>query len=148
LIELDFTFVVFVFSFIAFVFAMKFVFFDPVKNVIKKREAFIDNALEESKKALDKIGSANALENPLEILRSAKIKATEITSIAITEANQEKEVVVKKEVDELSSKKDFEICDLEKQQNEILSNMDKYVNELSNDAVNKLIAELNIPARA
>ncbi len=148
MIELDFTFVVFVFSFIAFVFAMKFVFFDPVKNVIKKREAFIDNALEESKKALDKIGSANALENPLEILRSAKIKATEITSIAITEANQEKEVVVKKEVDELSSKKDFEICDLEKQQNEILSNMDKYVNELSNDAVNKLIAELNIPARA
>jgi F-type H+-transporting ATPase subunit b len=148
LIELDFTFVVFVFSFIAFVFAMKFVFFDPVKNVIKKREAFIDNALEESKKALDKIGSANALENPLEILRSAKIKATEITSIAITEANQEKEVVVKKEVDELSSKKDFEICDLEKQQNEILSNMDKYVNELSNDAVNKLIAELNVPARA
>lgn len=148
MIELDFTFVVFVFSFIAFVFAMKFVFFDPVKNVIKKREAFIDNALEESKKALDKIGSANALENPLEILRSAKIKATEITSIAITEANQEKEVVVKKEVDELSSKKDFEICDLEKQQNEILSNMDKYVNELSNDAVNKLIAELNVPARA
>ena len=56
MIELDFTFVVFVFSFIAFVFAMKFVFFDPVKNVIKKREAFIDNALEESKKALDKIG--------------------------------------------------------------------------------------------
>lgn len=148
MIELDFTFVVFVFSFIAFVFAMKFVFFDPVKNVIKKREAFIDNALEESKKALDKIGSANALENPLEILRSAKIKATEITSIAITEANQEKEVVVKKEVDELCSKKDFEICDLEKQQNEILSNMDKYVNELSNDAVNKLIAELNVPARA
>jgi F-type H+-transporting ATPase subunit b len=148
LIELDFTFVVFVFSFIAFVFAMKLVFFDPVKMVIKKREAFINNALEETKNALDKIGSANELENPLDILRSAKIKATEVTSKAITEANQEKEVVVKKEVDDLSSKKDFELCDLEKQQNEILSNMDKYVNELSNDAVNKLIAELNIPARA
>ena len=149
MVEINFTFVLFTASFIAFILLMKLAFFDPVRNVIQERESAIEKDLEESKLAIADIAKADSGDSsPTQILKEAKLKSHQIVSDVMNEANKERLEMVNKELKSLKANTDNTILGLEKEQNEILKNLDSYVSELSKEALDKLMAELDAHATA
>ncbi len=149
MVDINFTFVLFTASFMAFVLLMKLVFFDPVKSVIQKRESIIEKNLEESKAAISNIKSADSGDSsPSQILKEAKLKSHQIVSELMNQANKERLEMVNKELKDLKTNTEKAILGLEKEQNAILKNLDSYVSELSKEALDKLMAELDAHATA
>lgn len=148
MLTLDFTLVIFTASFILFVIVMKLAFFDPIKKVINAREKSIEENLAESKAALNKLGSSQQSENPATIIRESKLKAQEIVSKVVNESSQERQEMVNRELRDIKANSETSIIELQKEERNILKNLDSYVEELSKNAIDKLMSELGAHATA
>ena len=131
-----------------FVILMKLAFFDPVKNTILKREDKIKDDLEKSQAAVAEVVSTSTESNPADILRTAKLEAQDIINAAVAQTNKEKQLMVIEELKETKEQTQASMISLEKEQREILANLDAYVADLSKEAVDKLLAEIGAHATA
>ena len=127
---------------------MKLAFFDPVKNTILKREDKIKDDLEKSQAAVAEVASTSTESNPADILRTAKLEAQDIINEAVSQTNKEKQLMVIEELKETKEQTQASMISLEKEQREILANLDAYVADLSKEAVDKLLAEIGAHATA
>lgn len=148
MVELNFTFVVFMASFILFLIVMKLAFFDPIKNIIQDREKAIEADLAESKAALEQVGKSAEKENPANIIRKSKLEAQEIIGKAVSESNKERQEMVNRELKDIQANAENGVIQLEKEKRAILTNLDSYVSELSKEALDKLMSELDAHATA
>lgn len=148
MVELNFTFVVFTASFILFLIVMKLAFFDPVKNIIQAREAAIAADLAESKAALSKVGESSEKENPANIIRKSRLEAQEIIGKAVTESNKERQMMVNRDLKDIQANAESSVIQLTKEEREILKNLDQHVDELTKEALDKLMSELGAHATA
>ena len=131
-----------------FVILMKLAFFDPVKNTILKREDKIKDDLEKSQAAVAEVVSTSTESNPADILRTAKLEAQDIINAAVSQTNKERQAMVIEELKETKEQTQASMISLEKEQREILANLDAYVADLSKEAVDKLLAEIGAHATA
>ena len=135
-------------SFILFLIVMKLAFFDPIKNIIQTREKAIAANLSKSHIALGKFGESAENENPVHIIRRARLEAQEIISKAVSESNKERQEMVNRELKNIKNNTGKGVIELEKETRGILMNLDEHVAQLSKEALNKLMSELNAHATA
>ena len=90
--EFNATFIIALFSFVTFVFIMNRILYEPINNIIQKRNNFIDENLKDAKFNQDKKNSI--LKDRLNILNSAREEIKEeIKSKKILEDKQKEEEI-------------------------------------------------------
>ena len=142
MVELNFTFVIFTISFIVFIGLMKLVFFDSVKEVIERRESFIEKNIQASKEAQKKIEDQIAESDASSILTKARQDAQKVLGQAIEEANKKRSKIVG---DAIIVNKDLisrNILILEKEEKEISKNLSTYIKDISETAIDQLMSEI------
>lgn len=139
MIAVDFTLVLFLFSFIVFLFLLDLFFFKPVAASIKARESGIDM----QKGDLDSIHSEIA--QKIELLEldktviEAKHKANSIVAKARSEANKEKQILVIDSSNDMSVRVEEMIDAIEDDTDEIFKSSDKFISNLTNSIHSRLL---------
>lgn len=121
---------------------MKLVFFDPLRRVINARESFIEKNIKDSKKVQNKIEEQIANSNASSILASAREEAQKILSKAIDEASKRKDQLVSDAVKSNKNSISSNFIALEREEKDIAKNFSKYVEEISNAAIDQLMSEI------
>ncbi|NQY80424.1 MAG: hypothetical protein HRT47_08940 [Candidatus Caenarcaniphilales bacterium] len=139
MIAVDFTLVLFLFSFIVFLFLLDLFFFKPVASSLEARESGID----QQKGDLDSIHSdiAKKIEH-LEAdttLIEAKQKANSIVAQARNEANKEKQDLVAKSSNDMSIRVEEMVNAIEDDTDEIFKSADKFISNLTNSIQSRLL---------
>lgn len=148
MVSIDFTAAVFAVSFVAFMFLLKFVFFDKLAALIKQREDFIKDKLQASKKAQEKIQTEIQNQNPKELLAQAKTSSSHIVQEAINLANKDKDKLVNTAKDEFNSKLESSLKSLKQEEAKLRNEINSIVSELINITIDKLISELKSKEKA
>lgn len=142
MVELNFTFVYFAASFLAFVLLMKIFFFDRVANVINKREDLIKHNLEASQLSSKQMEEQLAVASSSSILKTARDEAQSIINSANSQAGASKSRIVEQAKQELSETFQKSLTQMESEKNQVLAEMDTIVNEISLAMTSKLIEEM------
>jgi F-type H+-transporting ATPase subunit b len=142
MVELNFTFVYFAVSFLAFVVLMKAFFFDRIANVINKREDIIKHNLETSQIKSKQMEEHLAIASSSSILKSAKDEAQTIINTASSEANAQKTILLEQAKLDLSINYQNSLKQMEEEKNQVLLEMDSIVNEISLAMTTKLLEEI------
>lgn len=143
MVDINFTFVLFTASFIIFMIAMKLAFFDPVGSVVKGREAEIEENLQASKESMEKVsGPGSDLDKATEILTKARQESQKIISDAVNKANNERNAQVEKALEDINSKLNENVQALQREEKDLLANLDNQVEEIAELAVKKIYTEL------
>jgi len=141
-VELNFTFVYFAGSFLAFILLMKIFFFDRVANVINKREDLIKHNLEASQLSSKQMEEQLAVASSSSILKTARDEAQSIINSANSQAGASKSRIVDQAKQELSETFQKSLSQMESEKNQVLAEMDSIVNEISLAMTSKLIEEM------
>jgi len=141
-VELNFTFVYFAGSFLAFILLMKIFFFDRVANVINKREDLIKHNLEASQLSSKQMEEQLAVASSSSILKTARDEAQSIINSANSQAGANKSRIVDQAKQELSETFQKSLSQMESEKNQVLAEMDSIVNEISLAMTSKLIEEM------
>jgi len=147
LVELNFTFVVFTFSFIIFLGLMKLFFFDPVQRVIAVRHQRIKEQLEASQKASNQIHREVETNDSLSILNQARQEAHKIMAASLESAGAESEKLIKLAVKEIEEKSAANIQSLEAEKDRLKGSLSQYVKEVADLALSKVFNELGSKER-
>ncbi len=142
MVELNFTFVYFAGSFLAFILLMKIFFFDRVANVINKREDLIKHNLEASQLSSKQMEEQLAVASSSSILRTARDEAQSIINSANSQAGASKSRIVDQAKQELSETFQKSLSQMESEKNQVLAEMDSIVNEITLAMTSKLIEEM------
>jgi len=142
-VELNFTFVYFAVSFLAFVLLMKIFFFDRVASVINKRDEIIKQNLDSSQLTSKQMEEQLATASSSSILKTARDEALSILNLANNEAGSQRNRILDQAKVELSENYQNSINQMELEKNQVLAEMDNMVNEISKVMTDKLIEELN-----
>jgi len=142
-VELNFTFVYFAVSFLAFVLLMKIFFFDRVASVINKRDEIIKQNLDSSQLTSKQMEEQLATASSSSILKTARNEALSIINLANNEAGSQRNRILDQAKVELSENYQNSIKQMELEKNQVLAEMDNMVNEISKVMTDKLIEELN-----
>ena len=142
MVELNFTFVYFAGSFLAFILLMKIFFFDRVANVINKREDLIKHNLEASQLSSKQMEEQLAVASSSSILKTARDEAQSIINSANSQAGASKSRIVDQAKQELSETFQKSLSQMESEKNQVLAEMDSIVNEISLAMTSKLIEEM------
>ena len=142
MVELNFTFVYFAGSFLAFILLMKIFFFDRVANVINKREDLIKHNLEASQLSSKQMEEQLAVASSSSILKTARDEAQSIINSANSQAGANKSRIVDQAKQELSETFQKSLSQMESEKNQVLAEMDSIVNEISLAMTSKLIEEM------
>ena len=143
MVELNFTFVYFAVSFLAFVLLMKIFFFDRVASVINKRDEIIKQNLDSSQLTSKQMEEQLATASSSSILKTARNEALSIINLANNEAGSQRNRILDQAKVELSENYQNSIKQMELEKNQVLAEMDNMVNEISKVMTDKLIEELN-----
>jgi F-type H+-transporting ATPase subunit b len=141
-VELNFTFVYFAASFLAFVLLMKIFFFDRVANVINKREDLIKHNLEASQLSSKQMEEQLAVASSSSILKAARDEAQSIINSANSEAGVNRTKIIDQAKHELSDNFQKSLSQMETEKNQVLAEMDSIVNEISSTMTSKLMEEI------
>jgi len=141
-VELNFTFVYFAVSFLAFVLLMKIFFFDRVADVINKRDEIIKQNLDSSQLTSKKMEEQLAVASSSSILKTAKDEAQSIINSANSEAGLQKVKLLENAKSELSQNYQNSLKQMNEEKNQVLAEMDNIVSEISLVMTNKLIEEI------
>ena len=142
MVELNFTFLYFAGSFLAFILLMKIFFFDRVANVINKREDLIKHNLEASQLSSKQMEEQLAVASSSSILKTARDEAQSIINSANSQAGASKSRIVEQAKQELSETFQKSLSQMESEKNQVLAEMDSIVNEISLAMTSKLIEEM------
>lgn len=142
MVELNFTFVYFAVSFLAFVLLMKIFFFDRVADVINKRDEIIKQNLDSSQLTSKKMEEQLAVASSSSILKTAKDEAQSIINSANSEAGLQKVKLLENAKSELSQNYQNSLKQMNEEKNQVLAEMDNIVSEISLVMTNKLIEEI------
>jgi F-type H+-transporting ATPase subunit b len=142
-VELNFTFVYFAVSFLAFVLLMKIFFFDRVASVINKRDEIIKQNLDSSQLTSKQMEEQLATASSSSILKTARDEALSIINLANNEAGSQRNRILDQAKVELSENYQNSIKQMELEKNQVLAEMDNMVNEISKVMTDKLIEELS-----
>ncbi len=143
MVELNFTFVYFAVSFLAFVLLMKIFFFDRVASVINKRDEIIKQNLDSSQLTSKQMEEQLATASSSSILKTARDEALSIINLANNEAGSQRNRILDQAKVELSENYQNSIKQMELEKNQVLAEMDNMVNEISKVMTDKLIEELS-----
>ena len=143
MVELNFTFVYFAVSFLAFVLLMKIFFFDRVASVINKRDEIIKQNLDSSQLTSKQMEEQLATASSSSILKTARNEALSILNLANNEAGSQRNRILDQAKVELSENYQNSIKQMELEKNQVLAEMDNMVNEISKVMTDKLIEELS-----
>jgi len=141
-VELNFTFVYFAASFLAFVLLMKIFFFDRVANVINKREDLIKHNLEASQLSSKQMEEQLAVASSSSILKAARDEAQSIINSANSEAGVNRTKIIDQAKHELFDNYQKSLSQMETEKNQVLAEMDSIVNEISLTMTSKLMEEI------
>ena len=140
MIAVDFTLVIFLFSFIVFLFLLDLFFFKPVSASLEARESGID----QQKGDLDSIHGditdrIKELEADTTIIE-AKQKASSIVAKARTEAVQEKQAIIAKSSNDMSIRVEEMVNAIEDDREQIFKSADKFISSLKDAMQSRLDA--------
>lgn len=157
MIEFNATFLVAMLSFVVFIFIMNAIFYNPILNIIRKREEYINSNYNEAKANADKATELNSVCN--DKLQDTKIqcrlKIKDIVEAAQNDSNKkthsareyskskiqsEKELLLQKEENLKDTVKATVVKDLASSITaKLLGNSTKPVNDVNYDIVNKVM---------
>ncbi len=140
MISVDFTSLVFLFSFIAFIFLLDLLFFKPVLSNLKEREGKSAGAKSDLDELQSRIANRFKLLESDQTISEAKLKANSILVEARVKAGQMKESLVQKSAQELSIKVEEMLNAVEHDKEEVISSASTYVDQLSSALTEKLNA--------
>ena len=89
--------------------------------------------------------------DPIKKVINAREKSIEenlAESKAVNESSQERQEMVNRELRDIKANSETSIIELQKEERNILKNLDSYVEELSKNAIDKLMSELGAHATA
>ena len=140
MISVDFTSLVFLFSFIAFIFLLDFLFFKPVLSNLKEREGRSAGARSDLDDLQSQIATKFRLLESDQTIAEAKLKANSMLVEARVKAGQMKESLVQKSAQELSIKVEEMLNAVEHDKEEVIGSASVYVDQLSLSLAEKLNA--------
>jgi F-type H+-transporting ATPase subunit b len=121
---------------------MKAFFFDRIASVINKRENLINQNLEASQLTSKQMEEQLAVASSSSILRNAKDEAQSIINTASSEAGSQKTKILDQAKLDLSINYQNSLKQMEEEKNQVLSEMDSIVNEISLAMTTKLLEEI------
>lgn len=131
MISVDFTSVIFLLSFLVFLFLLDLFFFKPVAASLKARESGVDQQKEDLDTIHDDIEARiSELENDKTII-GAKQEANSIVAKARNEANKEKQKLVEKSSNDMSIRVEEMLNAVEDDREEIFRSSEKYISKLT-----------------
>ena len=125
--EFNATFIVAFVSFIVFVIVMNKILYEPINNIVVKREKLIDENYSLAKKNQEK--SKAILDDRLDKINNAKSRVREETAVALDKAKEEQKTAQNNAKTESKDKIDKSIDELNQEKQEA-------VNVLKNDVIN------------
>ena len=148
MVELNFTFVYFAVSFIFFILLMKIIFFDKVAEVINNRDQLIDQNLKASQLTSKQMEEQLAISSSSSILKTARDEAQSIINFANNQADTVKSRVLQEAKNDISQRYEHSLRTMEFEKNQVLSEIDSIVSEISSAMTSKLLEELSTGKKA
>lgn len=142
MIELNFTFWVFLASFVVFIAGMKLIFFDPLHSLVNARETFIQDLVRSSAALRQSIEEQLQDNTSKSIIEEAKKNAQLIFAKANLEANQIRDQKISCAL--LKIKENFKntVHDFEQEASNVLLEAPQIAQELSDLALQKIELEV------
>ncbi len=142
MVELNFTFVLFLASFLAFIFLMNLFFFAPVKKVIGAREDLIQKNIEETNAIAQKLDEQVMDSSAESILKTARENAQKILGTASQEAEKTKSSLIEENSTKLKTMYKEHMKGLDQEKQAISSEISKICNEVADIALEKISSEI------
>lgn len=134
---IDFTTVVFVPSFILFVFLMNMVFFKPVAKVIEERDHTLSSDKDKTQKAIST--AETKVKEYEEALADARHAASEILAKATEGAHDQQNKMIMETDKELRAKKADALKGLDAEKQSLVSGLNSTISELTKSMVGKVL---------
>lgn len=142
MVEIDFTIVPFIISFLLFMFLMNMVFFKPVAKVIREREGSKSSDQDSTQYLIEQADSK--VEQYQENIHNAQKEATAIVAEALEQANDKKQSMIDHAVADIDTHKLGAIESISKEQIEIIKGLNATVKELTSLMVGKILSDKDI----
>lgn len=142
MVEINFTLVVFLASFLAFMFLMNMFFFAPLKKVIGAREDFIAKSIEETETMASKLDEQVQDSSAESILKTARENAQSIMSSATQEAEKTKTALLEENGTKLKTMYKEHMDSLANEKQAISNEISKICDEVASLAIDKISSEL------
>lgn len=142
MVSLNFTVVVFVLSFLAYVALLKLLFFDRIGGLIKKREAFVFENIASSKSIQASVEDKIQTKNPQGILAKAREEAAVVLNEIVEKSQASRSALVEENKVKLRSEIETNLAKLASDSEAVLASSGAVIKELGALAIFKMLQEL------
>jgi len=143
LFNVNFTLVIFAASFIIYAYLMKLVFFDKLLNLVNTRDQHIDKLLIESRNIQAQIEEQIKNSSSSSIMVKAKQEAQQIINDKVQTASKQKDGLVSGSSGTIKNSLVESLQAIDKEQRQVLSEMQSIVSELTETIVGKINADIS-----
>jgi F0F1-type ATP synthase membrane subunit b/b' len=143
LFNVNFTLVIFAASFIIYAYLMKLVFFDKLLNLVNTRDQHIDKLLIESRNIQGQIEEQIKNSSSSSIMVKAKQEAQQIINDKVQTASKQKDGLVSGSSGTIKNSLVESLQAIDKEQRQVLSEMQSIVSELTETIVGKINADIS-----
>jgi F0F1-type ATP synthase membrane subunit b/b' len=143
LFNVNFTLVIFAASFIIYAYLMKLVFFDKLLNLVNTRDQHIDKLLIESRNIQGQIEEHIKNSSSSSIMVKAKQEAQQIINDKVQTASKQKDGLVSGSSGTIKNSLVESLQAIDKEQRQVLSEMQSIVSELTETIVGKINADIS-----
>lgn len=141
--NVNFTLVIFAASFIIYAYLMKLVFFDKLLNLVNTRDQHIDKLLIESRNIQGQIEEQIKNSSSSSIMVKAKQEAQQIINDKVQTASKQKDGLVSGSSGTIKNSLVESLQAIDKEQRQVLSEMQSIVSELTETIVGKINADIS-----